>query len=81
MMSNSNIITQHDIYDIYSNIWNMVVLFIFFLYFSCFLLQRLVTHIERNVTFGHQINVDFIFSILSDSASFFNLQKLLRGFA
>jgi len=52
-----------------------------FLYFSCYLLQELVKNIELNVTLGHQINVDFIFSILSDSASFFNLQKLLRGFA
>jgi hypothetical protein len=51
-----------------------------FLYFSCYLLQRLVKH-KKKVTFGRQINVDFIFSILSDSSSFFNPQKLLRGFA
>ncbi len=77
MMSNSNIVTQHDIYNIDNidlNIWNIV-----FLYFCVFLLQRVVvrTYIELNVTFGHPIHVILFCTFFPTVPLFLNLQKLL----
>jgi hypothetical protein len=60
MMSNSNIVTQHDIYNQFEYMEYGSFFCIFPVFFPVFL-HRVVKHTERNVTFGHPINMVLFF--------------------